>query len=341
MTSRALVLAISALLLVHVPSAAAATATVVGSTLTFVAAPGESNSVGIAYDTAVGGYKITDSTAPVTGGPGCGAIDHEIDCEDSGVQIIVINLRDGNDTWFGGNIKIVPSVDGGAGDDDLGGIGFLLGGDGNDTVKALDSGGVLDGGTGNDTLVGGDGDDLMDGGAGDDLLIGNDGADVLTGGSGLDRIDATGDGAKTIDCQGRDDEIVFGGSGVKRQNCPPAPHAKIAAARATPARLLSGKFPFAVTCDRPCAVYWELRLDGKAKKLIHHTGGWIDRRLIPVDSDGFREPLDGPQRFNAGVVGAATKKGLKRLKSFRVTLFVQAFGRDGLSTTQTKPLTIS
>jgi hypothetical protein len=333
--------AVLALLLANVPSAAAATASVVGSTLTFVAAPGESNSVGIAYDAAIGGYKITDSTAPVTGGRGCGAIDHEIDCEDTGIQIIVINLRDGDDRWFGGDIKVVPSVDGGAGNDDLGGIGFLNGGDGDDTVKALDSGGVLDGGAGNDTLVGGEGDDVIDGGAGDDLLIGNAGVDVLTGGSGLDRIDASSGGAKTIDCQGRDDEVVYAGSAVKRQNCSPAPQVKIAATRTTPARLLAGRLAFSVSCDRPCAVHWELRLTGSAKKLIHHAGGWIDRRLVPVDSDGFRDPLDGPQRFTAGVIGSATKKGLRRLKSFRATLYIQAFGRDGLSTTQTRALTIA
>jgi hypothetical protein len=276
----------------------------------------------------------------VSGGPGCGAIDHEIDCDDKGIQVIVINLRDGNDAWIGGDVMVVPSVDGGAGDDNLSGIGFLNGGDGNDTVKGLDSGGILDGGAGNDILVGGNGADAIDGGPGDDLLIGNDGIDVLTGGTGLDRIDATGDGAKTVDCQGRDDEIVDGGAGVKRQNCSVAPQVRIAVARGTPARVLAGKLTFTITCDRPCAVYWELRLDGKAKKLIHHTGGWIDRHLIPVDSDGFGNPLDGPQRFNAGVVGAATKKGLKRMKSFRATLFVQAFARDGLGTTQTKALTI-
>ncbi|MEA2425345.1 MAG: hypothetical protein QOH13_1755 [Thermoleophilaceae bacterium] len=341
MTARALALAAFMLLLVSVPTAGAATASVVGSTLTYAAAPGEANSVGISYDATLHAYKITDTAAAVTGGPGCGASDHEIDCEDNGVQIIVINLRDGNDKWLGGSIGIVPSVEGGDGDDELSGIGFLNGGAGNDTIKGLDSGGSLDGGDGNDTLVGGDGADSLDGGAGDDLLIGNSGNDTLTGGLGLDRIDASGDGRKTVDCQGRDDEIIQDGGGtVVRKTCQAAPQITITASRVKPARLLAGKLPFTVTCDKPCAIYWELQLDGKAKKLIHHAGLWIDRHVSVLDEDGFQVPLAGPQRFTAGVVGNATKKALKRLKSFGVTIAVQAVSRSGLASTRTKTLRI-
>ena len=71
-------------------------------------------SVSIALDPSVNGYKITDSTAPVLGGQGCGAIDHDIECEDTGISVIVIDLGDGNDTWLGGDIKITPAVEGGA-----------------------------------------------------------------------------------------------------------------------------------------------------------------------------------------------------------------------------------
>src|SRR5258705_510433 len=139
-------LAAFAVLLVNVPSAAAGTATVSNGTLLYAGAPGEANSVGIAYDAVLHAYKITDETAPVTGG------------------------------------------------------------------------------------------------------------------EGVDRIDAAGDGAKTVDCQGRDDEVIEGGSGVTRQNCAPAPQITITAARAKPARVLARKFAFSVGCDRPCAVYWELRV---------------------------------------------------------------------------------
>ena len=53
------------------------------------------------------------------------------------------------------------------------------------------------------------------------------------------------------------------------------------------------------------------------------------------------KPLDGAQHFSAGVVGNATRKALKRLKSFNVTLFVRAYSRSGVASTQTKKLKIA
>src|SRR4051794_40587108 len=171
MAWRAALVAAFALAFMPASGALASSATVSGGTLTFIAAEGENNDVSIAYDSAISAYKITDASSPVTGGPGCGGLDHEIDCEDRGISVIVINLRDGNDKWTGGPIKIVPSVDGGAGNDDLSGIGFLNGGDGDDKLTSLDVDTQLDGGAGNDTLVGGLGNDSLDGGPGDDFLI--------------------------------------------------------------------------------------------------------------------------------------------------------------------------
>src|SRR4051794_37013240 len=98
------------------PQATASTASLDGKTLTFLAGPGEANTVSIAYDATLASYKISDTTAATTGGNGCGAAEHEIDCEGAQVQVIVINLRDGNDRWLGGDIKLLPSIDGGAGD---------------------------------------------------------------------------------------------------------------------------------------------------------------------------------------------------------------------------------
>src|SRR3954447_3279877 len=332
MAPRVVALLALVLTLVCAPSADAATATVADGTLSFIAGVGEANTVSIAYDAAINGYRITDATAPVMGGPKCGALDHEIDCEDTGITAIVIKLRDGNDKWLGGDIKLVPTVDGGAGDDDLEGLGVLSGGDGDDTLKGLDSGAQFDGGDGNDLLVGGQGDDTLDGGPGDDELIGNDGVDTLHGGPGLDRIDASGDGAKTIDCEGRDDEIIQGsGSDVQLNACAAAPKAQVTATHVSVKRLLSGGMPFTVNCDRPCAVYWELQADAKLRKLVHHLGGWLDRHTPAIDSDGFQSPVDGSQPFVAHVIGNATKKALKRLKSFRVTLGLQVYGRDGRS----------
>jgi hypothetical protein len=340
MPRRLLVLALLAVGLVPAPSAHAATANVVGSTLTYTAGAGETNTVAIAYDSSIHGYKITDTTAKLTGGTGCGALDQEIDCEDTGIQAIVINLRDGDDTWTGGDIQVLPSVNGGDGNDNLSGIGFLSGEDGNDTLKGPDSGAQLDGGDGNDTLVGGSGNDTLDGGAGDDLLIGNDGNDTLLGGLGLDRIDASGDGVKTIDCQGRDDEVIQSGGSIQRQGCAPAPKAQVSVSRVSVKRLLSRGMPFTVTCDRPCSVYYELVPDPKTRKLVHHLGQWLDRHLIPVDDDGFRAQVAGPQRFTARVIGNATKKALGRLKRFGATLGVLVYGRDDLSTKVFKKLTI-
>ena len=337
MTRVAAVLAVLVALAVAAPAANAGTASVVGGTLTYAAGVGETNTVSIAYDTAIHSYRIIDTTAPLLGGPGCGALDQEIDCEDTNVSVIVINLRDGNDKWTGGDIKVVPSVDGGAGDDQLSGLGILSGGNGNDKLTGLDSGAQLDGGNGNDTLVGGAGDDTLDGGPGDDLLIGNDGNDTLLGGPGLDRVDASGDGVQTVDCQGRDDEIIQGDE-VTRRNCAPAPKAVVSARRVSLKKLMTSGLSFTVSCDRPCSVYWELQPDARVRKLVHHYGGWLDRHTVLPDGDGFRIPVAGPQKFTAHVIGDATKKALKDARSFAVTIGVQVWGRDGLTSKQFKTL---
>ena len=339
MAWRAALVAMLVLVSLDVSVARAGTASVVGSTLTYAAGAGEANSVSIAFDAAISGYRITDSTAPVMGGPGCGAVDHEVDCEDKGVSVIIVNLRDGDDKWLGGDIKVVPTVDGGAGSDDLEGIGFLSGGDGNDTLKSLDVDSQLDGGAGDDLLVGGIGNDNLDGGSGDDLLIGNDGNDTLLGGPGLDRVDASGDGTKIVDCQARDDEIIQGGSNVQKQNCGGAPKVQITAGHVNPKRLVTSGLPFTVSCDRPCAVYYELTPDAKARKLIR-GGLWMDRHLPPIDGDGFRMPVAGPQHFTAHVLSAKTSKRIKGLRSFGATLGVQVFARDGASVKQFKKLRI-
>ena len=85
----------------------------------------------------------------------------------------------------------VDDLYGGSGDDQInsglpsGGLDFVDGGDGNDTILA---GGVVFGGAGNDTitassadddLFGGDGDDVIDAGSGSDDLFGGDGDDLL------------------------------------------------------------------------------------------------------------------------------------------------------------------
>ena len=339
MTWRAGLVTTFLLALAHAPVAHASTATVTERTLTFIAAPGEKNTVSIAYDAGTSSYRITDSSAPVNSGPGCGAIDHDLNCVDADIQVIIVNLRDGEDRWGGGDIKVVPSIDGGPGNDALGGIGFLNGGDGNDVLTATDAGAVMDGGAGDDLLVGGAGDDVMDGGDGGDLLIGNDGNDALTGGPGLDRVDGDGDGKKTIDCQGRDDEIIQGAK-VTRVNCAPAPRVETAVTHVSVSRLIRSGLPFDVNCDRPCAIGWELTIDTKLRKRLRLRSARIDRRVLLKDEDGFMFHAAPRQHFVADVLGAALERALKKVKSFKATLDIEIYGRNGLSVSQTKSVKI-
>lgn len=342
MTRRVLLLA-GIMLMISASSAAASTASVSGATLTFAGADGESNAVSIAYDAATASYRLTDAAASVTAGIGCSALDHELICDGAAVTVITINLGDGNDSWSGGQIDTVPTVNGGAGNDELAGIGFLNGDQGDDKLLAADGGASLDGGDGNDVLTGGDGDDSLVGGAGDDLLIGNDGTDTFVGGTGLDRIDASGDGGKTVDCEGRDDEIIQAAielASLKR--CAAAPRGQLAIQkRLRLKKFVASGFRFNVSCDRPCAVYWELVVPGKLRKLLHHPGGWLDRQPVTVDEDGFRHPLSGSQRFTALVVGNATRKALRRLKKLQATLQIEIFGRDGRSATIRRKVTLT
>lgn len=101
---------------------------------------------------------------------------------------------------------------GGGGDDDLrapGGDDRLLGGDGNDTLRGNAGNDFLDGGQGNDGLSGALGNDVITGAAGDDTLFGGAGSDVLDGGEGSDTA-IGGDGADTV--TGGDGVDVLAGS---------------------------------------------------------------------------------------------------------------------------------
>ena len=118
--------------------------------------------------------------------------------------------EDGNDVMSCGTGY--NNVNGNKGDDTITGkslVGdWLLGGQGNDQISALQSTGhniingnmgadTLHGGTGGDTLRGGQGDDLIVGGAGNDWLSGDLGANTLTTGGGSDTIHA-GAGVDTV-----------------------------------------------------------------------------------------------------------------------------------------------
>lgn len=82
-------------------------------------------------------------------------------------------------------LKYGKHVEGSTGGDELTGK-VVFGGEGDDTLIALDNGSLLHGGEGNDTLVGSMGDDQLYGGEGDDALNVRGGDDVLYGGVGDD-----------------------------------------------------------------------------------------------------------------------------------------------------------
>jgi Ca2+-binding RTX toxin-like protein len=64
----------------------------------------------------------------------------------------------------------------------------ILGGEGDDYVRAGSGNDTVEGGPGNDTLYGEEGDDTIEGGAGDDFVGGEEGDDTLRGGEGNDTV---------------------------------------------------------------------------------------------------------------------------------------------------------
>jgi serralysin len=109
----------------------------------------------------------------------------------------------GNDVLKAG--ATATYLDGGAGNDFLGGSAYadtLIGGSGNDGLA---------GGAGNDSLNGGDGDDTLLGQAGDDTIGGGIGRDFMDGGDGTDTINA-GDANDLIN-GGNGNDIINGDAG--------------------------------------------------------------------------------------------------------------------------------
>lgn len=106
-----------------------------------------------------------------------------------------------------------PTLDGGAGNDQLTGSSFmdlLRGQDGNDTLNGGGGNDFLQGGAGDDQLNGADDNDGLSGGSGNDTLFGGLGADIAYGGTGDDSIRGEA-GADTI-FGGADSDDVDGGA---------------------------------------------------------------------------------------------------------------------------------
>jgi Ca2+-binding RTX toxin-like protein len=164
----------AALLLLAPAAAQAATVSLAGATLSYVAAEGEANDLSVSL--AAGVYTLTDAAGePVTAGAGClQVLPAQATCPSAGITLLSLDARDRADVIHIGPGTANATLTGGAGDD------VITGGDGADT---------LNGGTDADRLDGGAGIDTLNGDWGDDTLIGGLAADTFNGGAGTDLAD--------------------------------------------------------------------------------------------------------------------------------------------------------
>ena len=171
---------------VAVPTATGATITFAGTTLTYTAAPGETNSLSFfrnTFESACEGLgtpclEVSD-TVPITA-PACRVAEGGEKATCRLPQSVVVNLGDGDDGYFAG-WDGPSTIDMGLGTD------VAEGGSGGDLIR---------GGPGNDIIKGFAGDDTLDGGPGDDRLEGiagasgssTEGTDTYIGGGGVDSV---------------------------------------------------------------------------------------------------------------------------------------------------------
>jgi Ca2+-binding RTX toxin-like protein len=236
-------LSVSTVLLVSVHAVQAATVSMtaeerVDVTLTYQAAPGESNYLVVTMTTDLGGWIVSetgfDASGPLalTAGPGCTSLEPQIAfCEH--------NVEDVTETPF--HVVIVLGDDSGEADRawasgacgpfwDLPCQARISGGEGVDLVFANDVAqpwsvgdepSVVYGGPGADHLYAGEAGSRLIGGLGHDRLIGGAGRDMISGGGGKDTIrgglrsDGLRGGARADTFYARDGypDRVFGGKG--------------------------------------------------------------------------------------------------------------------------------
>jgi hypothetical protein len=139
--------------------ASGATVTSAAGTITYTAGAGETNSVVI--DDPGSTYTFDESPS-ITAGAGCTQTDADtVTCADTGVDVVVVNLNDMNDTATAvGSNQDDVDMNGGAGNDVLvgsvQGAETISGGDDNDRLDPGPNGNaddVLDGGNGIDRAV--------------------------------------------------------------------------------------------------------------------------------------------------------------------------------------------
>ncbi|NDG71705.1 MAG: calcium-binding protein [Proteobacteria bacterium] len=106
----------------------------------------------------------------------------------------------------GSNVSIGSS----GGNADTGGIQFLLGGNGGDTLTGYtDQATTISGNDGNDSIIGGTATDSLFGGVGNDTIAGGGGSDIVLGGAGNDSLFGHTSGAASL-FGGEDDDIIVG-----------------------------------------------------------------------------------------------------------------------------------
>lgn len=139
--------------------------------------------------------------------------------------VTAIGNAEGNVIQAGGGSAVGFSIDGGAGDDYIEVYqaydDTLIGGSGNDTLRAQEGKDLLSGGDGadwlegywgDDTVYGGEGADEVSGDAGNDVLHGEGGNDTVYAGYGNDTV-VGGDGNDSIYGFSGDDDLT-GGAGA-------------------------------------------------------------------------------------------------------------------------------
>lgn len=166
------------------------------------------------YNASPAGIRISLSRGAGLDGHGRRGRDRLADIENTiGTAFgdILYGGRDGGLLVGGGGNDVLRAtlgdtiLQGDAGNDTLiGGRGNdqLLGGDGDDILKASRGDNILQGDAGDDSLTAGTGDDVLDGGAGDDTLTGGRAGGLLMGGAGNDTLRAL-----------RGDTVLQGGAG--------------------------------------------------------------------------------------------------------------------------------
>jgi Ca2+-binding RTX toxin-like protein len=203
---------VSTVWLVCVPALEAATVSMtaeeyVDVTLTFEAAPGEANEVGVTMTTDLSGFIVSetgsDASGPLTltAGPGCTSLGTQ-------VASCVHNVEDITETPFHVVLDLGDNHDGAWASDACGALsgssGLPLGeplscevrisaGEGADSVFMNDGGydprrSVVYGGPARDSLHAGEAGSRLLGGRGDDDLTGGPGRDMISGGGGEDTI---------------------------------------------------------------------------------------------------------------------------------------------------------